>query len=93
MDGDQQLMLYWIDPADAADSLAAKPELAEKFYFYERQESEQRPAKRAFGRAISGLVFQEAKHIDMHRVPFIHLFYADKSFSRQRRGDYPIYDT
>ena len=61
MDGDQQLMLYWIDPVDAADHLAAKPELAEKFYFYERQESEQRPAKRAFGRANSGLVFQEAQ--------------------------------
>ena len=35
-------MLYWIDhdPVDAADRLAAKPELAEKFYFhYERQET------------------------------------------------------
>ena len=43
-------MLYWIDPVDAVDCLqvAVKPELAEKFYFhYERQESEQRPAKRA----------------------------------------------
>ena len=90
MDGDQQLMLYWIDPVDAADHLAAKPELAEKFYFYERQESEQRPAKRAFGRANSGLVFQEAQLIDMNSVPFIHLFYADKSFSRQHQGHYPI---
>ena len=52
MDGDQQLMLYWIGPVDAADRLAAKPELAEKFYFhYEKQESEQRPAKRALGSA------------------------------------------
>ena len=40
--------------------LAAKPELAEKFYFhYKRQESEQRPAKQAFGRANSGLVFRK----------------------------------
>ena len=69
---------------DAADSLAAKPqaELAEMFYFhYERQESQQRPAKRAFGHADSGLVFQEAQLIDMHSLPFIHLFYRDKSFS------------
>ena len=50
MDGDQRLMLYWIDPVDAADRLAAKPELAEEFYLhYERQESETRPTKRAFG--------------------------------------------
>jgi hypothetical protein len=49
MDGAQQLMLYWIDPVDTADRLAAKPELAEKFYFhYERQESEQRPTKIIF---------------------------------------------
>ena len=26
----------------------------------------------------------------MHSVPFIHLFYADKSFSRQHWGHYPI---
>ena len=32
MDCDQRLMLYWIDPIIVADSLAAKPELAEKFY-------------------------------------------------------------
>ena len=38
-DGDQRLILYWIDPVDAADRLTAKPELAEFFYFhYERQE-------------------------------------------------------
>jgi hypothetical protein len=62
MDGDQRLMLYWIEPGDVADSLAAKPELAEKFYLhYERQESETQPTKRAFGRANSALVFQEAQ--------------------------------
>ena len=55
MAGDRRLMLYQIDPVDAADRLA-KPELAEIFYLHhERQESEQRPAKRAFG---VGLVFQ-----------------------------------
>jgi hypothetical protein len=49
-------MLYLIDPID--DLLAAKSELAEKFYFhYERQEWEQRPTKRAFGCANSGLMF------------------------------------
>ena len=94
MDGDQQLMLYWIDPVDAADRLAAKPELAGKFYFhFERQESEQRPRKRAFGRANSALVFQEAQLVDMHSVPFLHLLYGDKSFSGANRGHYPIYGT
>ena len=48
MDGDQRLMLYWIDPVDAADRLAAKSELVNLFYLhYERQESEQRPERRA----------------------------------------------
>ena len=90
----QQLVLYWIDPVDAADRLAAKLEPAETFYFdFERQESEQRPAKRAFGRANSGSVFQEAQLIDMNSVHFIHLSYVDKSFSRQHRGHYPIYCT
>ena len=28
MDGDQQLLLYWIDPVDAAESRVAKPEVA-----------------------------------------------------------------
>ena len=81
---------------EAADRLqvAAKLELAEKFHFhYERQESEQRPAKRAFGRANSGLVFQEAQLIDIHSVPFIHLFYGDKVFSGQHRSHYLIYCT
>ena len=84
---DHRLMLYWIDPVEAAARLAAKPELAETFYFHhERQESEQRPAKRAFGRANSAFVFQEAQLIDMRSVPFIHLFYGDKSFFRHHRS-------
>jgi hypothetical protein len=88
------LMLYWIDPVDAADRLAAKPELAGKFYFhFERQESEQRPRKRAFGRANSALVFQAAQLVDMHSVPLLHLLYGDKSFSGANRGHYPIYGT
>ena len=46
LDCDKGLMLYWIDPLDAADRLAAKLELTEKFYFhYERQESGQFPSK------------------------------------------------
>ena len=28
MDGDQPLMLYWIDPVDAADRLAGRSDLA-----------------------------------------------------------------
>ena len=92
MDGDQPLMLYWIAPVDAADRLAGRPEFAEKFYLhYERQSSEERPNKRAFGRANSALMFQEDKLIDINSVPMIHLFYSDKSFSGQHRGSYPVY--
>jgi hypothetical protein len=85
-------MLYWIDPVDAMDRLVARPEYANKTYLhYERQESEQRPSKRAFGRANSALVFQEAQAIDMFSVPMLHLFYSDKSYSGQNRGHYPGY--
>ena len=84
-DGDQDLKLYWI---------VARPEYADRIYLhYERQESEQRPSKRAFGRANSALVFQEAQAIDMFSVPMIHLFYSDKSYSGQHRGHYPGYGT
>ena len=92
LDCEQVLTFYWIDPIDAADRMVARPEFADKFYFrYERQESEQRPTKRAFGRANSALVFQEAQLLDMFSVPMLHLFYSDKSFSGQHRGQYPIY--
>ena len=92
LDGDQGLTFYWIDPIDAADRMVARQEFADHLYFYyERQESEQRPTKRAFGRANSGLVFQEAQLLDPFSVPMLHLFYGDKSFSRAHRGHYPIY--
>jgi len=92
MDGEQVLTFYWIDPIDAADRMVARPEFADHFYFhYERQESEQRPGKRAFGRANSGIVFQQAQLLDMFSVPMLHLFYGDKSFSGAHRGHYPIY--
>ena len=92
LDSTQELMLYWIDQVDAMDRLVARPEYANKTYLhYERQESEQRPNKRAFGRANSALVFQEAQAIDMFSVPMLHLFYSDKSFSGQHRGHYPGY--
>jgi hypothetical protein len=79
MDGAQQLMLYWINPIDSADSLAAKPEL---YFHYAtwRQESEQRPTKGAFGCANFGLVFQEAQLLYMYSDPFTHLFYGDNHF-------------
>lgn len=92
MDGDQNLELYWIDPVDAMDRLVARPEFKDKIYFkYERQESEQRPTKRAFGRANSGTVFQEAQALDLNSVPMLHLFYADKSFSGAHGSKYPVY--
>ena len=42
MAGDQRLMLYRIDPVDAADRLDAKPELAEKNYFHYERSKDQR---------------------------------------------------
>jgi len=91
-DGDQDLKLYWIDPVDAMDRLVARPEYADRIYLhYERQESEQRPSKRAFGRANSALVFQEAQLLDPFSVPMLHLFYGNKSFPGEHRGHYPIY--
>ena len=50
------------------------------YYQFEREESVQRPGKRAFGRANSGTVFQTAQLIDMFSVPLLLLFYADKTF-------------
>ena len=92
MDGDQNLELYWIDPVDAMDRLVARPEFKGKIYLqYERQESEQRPTKRAFGHANSGSVFQEAQALDLNSVPMLHLFYADKSFSGAHGSKYPVY--
>jgi len=94
LDGDQDLELYWVDPVDAMDRLVARPEFKGKIYLqYERQESEQRPTKRAFGRANSGLVFQEAQALDLNSVPMLHLFYADKSFSGAHGTKYPVYGT
>ena len=76
LDGDQ---VYWIDPVDAMDRLVGRPAFQGKIYLqYGRQESEQRPtktsSKRAFGRANSGLVFQEAQALDLNSVPMLHLF-------------------
>ena len=80
------------------DRLVARPEFKGKIYLqYERQESEQRPTKRAFGPQIvsanSGLVFQEAQALDLNSVPMLHLFYADKSFSGAHGTKYPVYGT
>ena len=92
LDGDQTLDLYWIDPVDAAVRFAGKPKFVGKFYYqYEREESHTRPGKRAFGRANAGLVFQQAQLVDMHSVPYMLLFYGDKSFSGQHGGHHPIY--
>ena len=74
---------------DAMDRLVAKPEFKGKIYLqYERQESGQRPTIRAFGRANSGLVFQETQALDLNSVPMLHLFYADKSFSGAHGSDH-----
>ena len=91
LDGDQTLDLYWIDPVEAMDRFVGRPQFKDKIYYqYERQESVQRPSKRAFSRANSGLVFQEAQALDMFSVPMLHLFYSDKSFSGQHGGRYPV---
>jgi len=77
---------------EAMDRFVGRPQFKDKIYYqYERQESVQRPSKRAFSRANSGLVFQEAQALDMFSVPMLHLFYSDKSFSGQHGGQYPAY--
>ena len=92
MDGDQQLNFYYMDPVATLDRFIGQPKFAGKTYMkFELQESEERPAKRAFGRANAGRVFQEAQLIDMHSVPMLHLFYGDKSHSGGQRSTYPVY--
>ena len=95
MDGDQRLMLYWIEPGDVADCLAAKPELAEKFAYITRGRSRRhkftQPTKQALGRANLAFAFQETQLIDTNSVPFVHLLYLDKSFSRQHSCHNPVY--
>ena len=91
LDGDQVLDFYWIDPIDAAKRFISKPKFSGKLYTYRRQHSTQRPGKRAFGRANSGLVFQACQAVDMFSSPLLLLFYADKSFSGKHRTHHPIY--
>ena len=93
--GDQQLNFYCTDPVATMDRFMGQPSFSGKTYMkFERQESEQRPGKRAFSRAglcNTGLVFQEVQLIDMHSVPLLHLLYAEKSFSCMNRTVCPIY--
>jgi hypothetical protein len=59
-------------------------ELAEKFTFTRKGRSLSKDQQKlAFSHANSEFVFQEAQ---LHSVPFIYLFYGDKSFSLQHRG-------
>ena len=92
LDGPQTLDFYWIDPIDAAQRFISKPKFSGKLYTqYKRQWSTQRPGKRAFGRANSGLVFQCCQAVDKYSSPLLLLFYADKSFSGKHRTHHPIY--
>ncbi len=92
MDGDQDLDFYWIDPIDAAKRFISKRKFAGKLYTqFKRENSTQRPGKRAFGRANSGLVFQACQAVDWFSSPVLLLFYADKSFSGKHRTHHPIY--
>lgn len=92
LDGDQVLDFYWLDPIAAVKRFVSRPQFAGKLYTkYERQDSLRRPAKRAFGRANSGLVFQSAQLVDVNSSPLLLLFYADKSYSGKHRTHHPIY--
>ena len=92
LDGNQTLDFYWIDPVEASKRFAARKKFAGKMYYqFEREESVERPGKRAFGRANSGTVFQTAQLIDMFSVPLLLLFYADKTFSGAHTTHHPIY--
>ena len=92
LDGDQVLDFHWLDPIAAVKRFVSRPQFAGKLYtIYERQESLRCPGNRAFGRAISGLVFQSAQSVDVHSSPLLLLFYADKSYSGKHRSHHPIY--
>jgi hypothetical protein len=92
LDGNQVLNFYWIDPIDAAKRFISKPKFAKKLYTqYRRENSTQRPGKRAFGRANSSLVFQTCQAVDRFSSPLLLLFYADKSFFGKHRTHHPIY--
>ena len=92
MDGDQILDFFWIDPIAAAKRFVWRPRFSGKLYTkYERQSSLRRPAKRAYGRSNSGLVFQSAYFVDKYSSPLLLLFYADKSYSGKHRSHHPIY--
>ena len=92
LDGDQVLDFHWIDPIEAAKRFISRPKFKGKLYTqYERQNSTQRPGKRAFGRANAGLVFQTCQAVDKYSSPLLLLFYADKSFSGKHRTHHPIY--
>ena len=92
LDGNQTLDFYWLDPVETAKRLVGKKKFAGKLYYqFEREDSVQRPGKRAFGRANSGTVFQSAQLIDMFSVPLLLLLYADKTFSGAHATHHPIY--
>ena len=58
MDGDQLLDFFWIDPIAAAKRFVSRPRFSGKLYTkYERQSSLRRPAKRAYGRALSKILY------------------------------------
>ena len=58
---------------------------------FKQQLSEQRPGKRAFGRANSGLIFPCCQAVDKYSYPLILLVYTDKSFSGKHSTLHPIY--
>jgi hypothetical protein len=88
----QVLDFYWIDPIEAAKLFISRPKFKGKLYTqYKRQNSTQRPGKRAFGRATSGLVFQACQAVDRYSSPLLLLFYVDESFSGKHRTHHPIY--
>jgi hypothetical protein len=91
-DGDQPVVVYYIDPCFATEQHAGKAKIKDKFYFqYEREDWWIRPGVRAFGRVNGGTAFQGFQIQAGNAVPICHVFFVDKAGSTKNCTHNPIY--
>ena len=92
LDGEQRLDITYVDILDAATELLAREEFAGKLYMqFERQMSEERPTKRAFGRVNSSVVFETAAMLDPLSSPCLLVFGSDAAHAMQNHSRQPVY--
>ena len=85
-----------LDRSNRSWLVVTRPELKGIIYLQdEGQKPEQRPTKRTFGRAHSGVVFQRNQALGLNSVPgtvpMLHLFHADMSLSGAHGMKHPVY--